>query len=320
MEREPVIARRDLIKATATIAAVVPAITATSVLGAEQPQQSQQQGSAEATQPTTLAEVPLGPDTRLTIERRGQVALFGFNRPKVQNRIDPETFQALAKAIYDYDHDPSLRAAVLFGHGECFSRGIDVEAYRAVANSGGPLAGQTRVVNPLNYGVQRTKPLLAAVHGDTWNMAHELFLSADIRIAAADTIFGQDENSHGRFPGGGSTVRFVREAGWGNAMRYMLTGDHWTAGDAHRMGVLQEIAETPQATLDRAVELANKVAACAPLGVQTTLASAHLAIDSGEAQAFSKLGAQYRALYGTKDFIEGQTAQAEDRPPVFHGN
>jgi enoyl-CoA hydratase len=326
MEKEPVMARRELIKATAAIAAVVPAAAAaTSALGAERTQQAQlaQQPSTEsAAQPTTLAEVRLGPNTKLTIERRGQVAVFGFNRPDVQNRIDPETFQALAKAIYDFDHDPSLRAAVLFGHGDHFSRGIDVQAYRAVANTGGsPLAGLTHVVNPLNYGqTQRVKPLIAAVHGDTWNMAHELFLAADIRVAATNTNFSQDENAHGRFPGGGSTVRFVHEAGWGNAMRYMLTGDHWTAQDAYRIGTLQEISETPQAVLARALAIADKIAACAPLGVQATLASAHLAIDSGDAQAFSKLGAQYSALFRTKDFIEGLTAPAEGRSPVFHGN
>src|SRR5262249_6514354 len=172
MKKVRAIARRDLIKATATIAAAAPAITATSVV-AQQSQPAQQPFADTAAQPTTLAEVPLGPATRLTVERRGQVALFGLNRPQAQNRIDPETFQALAKAIYDYDHDPSLRAAILFGHGDCFSRGIDVEAYRTVANSGGPLAGLTHVVNPLNYGIQRTKPLIAAVHGDTWNLAHE---------------------------------------------------------------------------------------------------------------------------------------------------
>jgi len=320
MEKEFDLTRRTLIKATAAIATMVPAMAvATSAFGAEQ---AEQPLTAPAPQPSTLAEVPLGPNTKLTIERRGQVALFGFNRPAVQNRIDPETFQALARAMYEYDHDPSLRAAILFGHGDNFSRGIDVDAYRAAASSGGnPLAGLTRVVNPLNYGqAQRSKPLIVAVHGDTWNMAHELFLSGDIRIAAANTKFGQDENAHGRFPGGGSTVRFVREAGWGNAMRFMLTGDHWTADDAYRMGILQEIAETPQAAIDRAMAMANKIAACGPLGVQTTLASAHLAIDSGEAQAFSKLGGQYSALYRTNDFIEGVAALAEGRAPVFHGN
>ena len=73
---------------------------------------------------THLAEVPLASGVTLTVERSGQVALFGINRPQIQNRLDPTTFRALATAYYDYDHDPSLRAAVLFGHGEHFSRGI----------------------------------------------------------------------------------------------------------------------------------------------------------------------------------------------------
>ncbi|MGM3224012.1 enoyl-CoA hydratase-related protein [Dickeya zeae] len=320
MEEKLDLTRRTLIKATATLAAAVPTMAmATSALGAEQ---TPSPTTETATQPTTLAEVPPEPNTKLSIERRGQIVLLGLNRPAVHNRIDPATFQALARAIYDYDHDSSLRVAILFGHGDHFSRGIDVDAYKATVNSNGNiLAGLTHVISPLNYGpTRRAKPLIAAVHGDTWNMAHELFLSADIRVAAADTRFGQDENSHGRFPGGGSTVRFVREAGWGNAMRFMLTGEHWGAEDAYRMGILQEIAKTPQATLDRAIAIANKIATCGPIGIQTTLASAHLAIDSSEAIAFAQLGAQYSALYRTKDFIEGMAAQAEGRPPLFHGN
>jgi enoyl-CoA hydratase len=58
---------------------------------------------------THLAKVPLASGATLTIERRGQMALFGLNRPQIQNRIDPATFLALAKAYYNYDHDPSLR-------------------------------------------------------------------------------------------------------------------------------------------------------------------------------------------------------------------
>jgi enoyl-CoA hydratase len=318
MDRQPDINRRHLMKAGATIAAVIP--VATSAIAAEQEQRAQVT-PPPAAEPTTLAEVPLGPGTKLSLERRGQVALFGFNRPELQNRVDPETFQALAKGFYDYDHDPSLRAAVLFGHGDHFSRGIDVEAYRAIAGKGTPLSGLTRVLNPLGYGQARlTKPLIAAVHGDTWNMAHEFFLAADVRVAAANTNFGQDENTHGRFPGGGSTVRFVSEAGWGNAMRYMLTGDHWTAQEAYRMGTLQEIAATPQAALDRAMAIANQVAACAPLGVKTTLESAHLVIDAAQEASFSKLTTQYGALFRTHDFAEGLTAAKEGRAPVYQGN
>jgi enoyl-CoA hydratase len=276
--------------------------------------------TGQEAQATKLAEMPLGPNSKLTIERRGQVALFGINRPYIQNRIDPETFQALAKAYYDYDHDPSLRAAVLFGHGDNFSRGIDVDGFKTLVRTGEPWISGGEVIDPLAKGQPHlTKPLIIAVHGDTWNMADELFLVADIRVAAANTNFGQDENTHGRFPGGGATVRFVREAGWGNAMRYMLTGDHWTAQEAYRIGTVQEIADTPQAALDRAVAIATKVAACGPLGIKTTLASAHLAIDAVEAEALSRLGAQFGALFHTHDFQEGRDAEAEGRRPVYEG-
>jgi enoyl-CoA hydratase/carnithine racemase len=150
-------------------------------------------------------------------------------------------------------------------------------------------------------------------------MGHELHLAADIRVAAADTRFGQDENTHGRFPGGGATIRFVHEAGWGNAMRYMLTGDHWSAEEAFRMGVVQEIAPTPDKALEAGIAIATKIAACGPLGIKTTLASAHLAIDSSQADALSKLNAQYGALYRTDDFKEGRSAEAEGRPPIYQG-
>jgi enoyl-CoA hydratase/carnithine racemase len=150
-------------------------------------------------------------------------------------------------------------------------------------------------------------------------MGHELHLVADIRVAAADTRFGQDESSHGRFPGGGATVRFVHEAGWGNAMRYMLTGDHWGAEEAFRMGVIQQIAATRDKALEAGINIASQIATCGPLGIKATLASAHLAIDSSPAEALSKLNAQYSALYRTEDFREGRKAEAEGRPPVYRG-
>ena len=150
-------------------------------------------------------------------------------------------------------------------------------------------------------------------------MAHELHLVADIRVASADVRFGQDENTHGRFPGGGSTIRFPREAGWGNAMRYMLTGDHWGAEEAYRMGVIQQIAANPAQALEAGIGLARKIAACGPLGITTTLDSAHLAIDESEAAAFAKLNGQFGGLFRTEDFIEGRKAEAQGRPPVYQG-
>jgi enoyl-CoA hydratase len=268
----------------------------------------------------TMVDVPFSPTAKVTVERRGYVVLIGINRPYIHNRVDPETYLALAKAYYQYDHDPSLRAAVLFGHGDNFSRGIDVDAFAAVVTSDRPRVSEGDTIDPLAKAAPtRTKPLVVVVHGDTWNMGHELHLAADIRVAAVDTRFGQDENTHGRFPGGGATIRFVREAGWGNAMHFMLTGDHWSAEEAFRMGVVQEIAPTRDKALEAGINIATKIAACGPLGIKTTLASAHLAIDSSQAEALSKLDAQYGALYRTEDFKEGRKAEAEDRQPIYQG-
>jgi enoyl-CoA hydratase len=269
---------------------------------------------------TTLADVPLASGVTVTVERRGQIVLVGINRPFIQNRIDPPTRLRLGDVFYQYEHDPTLRALVLFGHGPNFSRGIDVDAAQAGLISGQRATSPVPTLDILGNGQpRRTKPAVAVVHGDTWNLGHEIYLACDIRVAAANTRFGQDENTHGRFPGGGATVRFVREAGWGNAMRYMLTGDHWSADESYRMGVTQQVASTPAAALTAGVAFANKIAACGPLSTKATLASAHQVIDPVEADALSKLGAQYAALYRTEDFLEGRRAEAEGRPPKYQG-
>jgi enoyl-CoA hydratase len=309
--------RRSVLKAAAafgglsTLAVIAHAVSAA----------AQENEIPTATSPEVkLEDVSAGPNTKLTIERRGQIVLFGINRPYIQNRIDPETFEKLAEAYYQYDHDPSLGAAILFGHGENFSRGIDVDGFKSLAGTGKPWIASTGTIDPLaKRPPHLTKPLIVVTQGDTWNMAHELFLVADVRVASADTRFGQDENIHGRFPGGGSTIRFPREVGWGNAMRYMLTGDHWSADEAYRMGEAQKVAPDAKQALEAGIQIANKIADCGPLGIKTTLVSAHLAIDHGGEEALSKLDAQFGALFHTQDFLEGRKSEAEGRKPVYQG-
>ena len=129
--------------------------------------------------PLAAQDVPAGSNTKLTTERRGQIVLFGINRPYIQNRIDPETFEKLAEAYYQYDHDSSLRGAILFGHGESFSRGIDVEGFKSLVGTGKPWIASTGTIDPLAKRAPRlTKPLIVVTHGDTWNMAHEIHLVA----------------------------------------------------------------------------------------------------------------------------------------------
>ena len=266
-----------------------------------------------------MVDVPLSPDTKITVERRGQIVLIGINRPQVFNRIDPEAFYGLARAYHDFDNDPTLRAAVLCGHGEHFSRGNDVDAFSALARTGKAFTLGADHLDALRRAQKLSKPLVAVAHGDTWNMGHELHLAGDIRVASADVRYGQTENAHGRVPGV-APVCWPREVGWANAMRYLLTGDHWDAETAYRIGVVQEVARNKAAALEVAIGIANRIAACGPLGIKATLAAAHLAINnSADVAHYAKLESKYVKIFGSKDFLEGRTAEAEYRAPIFHG-
>ena len=146
-----------------------------------------------------LADAPLGSSVTITVERRGDIVLVGLNRPFIQNRLDPPTRTRLAETFYQYEHDPSLRALVLFGHGEHFSRGIDVDASQAGIIAGQRAASAATLDVLGNSQPHRSKPVVVVAHGDTWNLGHEIYLASDVRVAAANTRFGQDENTHGRF-------------------------------------------------------------------------------------------------------------------------
>lgn len=259
-------------------------------------------------------------DTALTIERRGDIVLLGLNRPAQGNRIDSTMRALLSTAYFEFEHDASLRAAVLFGHGDHFCQGVDVQAVAAEIDKGVDLTAKPGTIDPFQKAAPKlSKPVVVVAHGNTWNVGHELFLACDVRVASADTHFAQTENVHARMPAGGATIRFVREAGWSQAMRYLLTGDGWTALEAQRMGTVQEIASNAGTARQLAVDIAKKMAMCAPLSIKSTLASAHLAIAEGEAEAFSHLPMQRAALYASEDFKEGLAAEKEKRSPHYKG-
>jgi len=256
---------------------------------------------------------------RVTVERRAGVLLLGIDRPQAQNRMSPEILIGLGKGLYQLEHDQELRVAVIHGHGRDFCLGVDLPAFAAAQAAGVLPPKDPDYINPLGLRPPfRTKPVVAAVQGGTKYAGHELFLAADIRIAASDCVFSQGEVARGIFPGGGATVRFTREAGWGEAMRYMLTGEEWGAEEARRMGLAQEVTE-PGKQLERAVAIAGKIAANAPLGVKATLASAHLAI-AGEDAAFTALQTEFPKILQSNDAKEFQKALREGRQPTFHGN
>ena len=270
------------------------------------------------TGPGPAVPAPSAPPGRVVIEQRGAVLLVGIEWPQGRNRLDAPIIIGLGKAYYQLEHDDGLRVGVLHADGPDFCAGLDVQGFVA-AQAAGILPPKEPTINALGLRPPfRTKPIVVAVQGRTQSVGHELFLSSDIRVAAINSIFGQLEVTRGVFPAGGATVRFPREAGWGNAMRYMLTGDEWGTDEARRMGLVQEVTP-PGKQLDRAVELANKIAAAAPLGVRATLASSHQALAAEEATALAALQQEFGRILQSEDAKESQRAQREDRLPVFHG-
>ena len=293
--------RRDVVM-LAGMAAVTGAATASPALA----QTSATPAAAEGKGTVVLERLPQG------------VLLIGIDRPQAQNRIDIPTFNALGQAYYQFEHDDDLRVAVLHGKGADFSQGLDLQSWGAALRNG-PFQPPPNFLDPVaTAGPERSKPLVIAVQGRVTRVAHEMFLAADIRVAAQDAIFNQGEVTAASFPGGGATVRFVREAGWANAMRYMLTGEEWRAEDAYRMGLVQAVTPAGQ-QLDRASEIARKIASSAPLGVRATMASARRALNEGERVALRTLQPEFARLSRSEDRQEYIRSLQERRSPVYVG-
>ena len=257
----------------------------------------------------------------MTVERRGHVLLIGLNRPEKRNAFNLALIDQLAAAYYELENDDAIRCGVLFGHGDHFTGGLDLAEVGPLVREGRleeAFAGPGRR-DPWRKGNDWATPLVAAVQGWVMTLAIELLLAADIRIAASNSRFAQLEIRRGIYAFGGATVRLPRDAGWGNAMRWLLTGEEYDAAEAHRIGLVQEVVD-PGRQLDRAIELAQMIAEkSAPLGVKTTLASAHRARIQGEAAAFERLDSDMAELFETEDGREGLRSFVERREARFVG-
>jgi len=256
--------------------------------------------------------------SNITMERRSHVLLIGLNRVAKRNAFDPPMFRDLASAYGAYEADADLRCAVVFAHGPHFTGGIDLAQFAPLFERDDPFTQHPGQIDPFGMRSHLSKPLVMAVQGITFTIGIEMLLAADIRIAASDARFAQLEIARGLYPLGGATFRLVREAGWGNAMRYLLTGDEFGAAEALRLGLVQEVTETGR-QLERAVSIAERIAAQSPLGVQATLRSARLAISEGEVTAAARVRDDMGAILASDDFREGLASFRERRTASFSG-
>jgi enoyl-CoA hydratase/carnithine racemase len=251
---------------------------------------------------------------RIATERRGRLFLIAIDRPKKYNGFTPEMLRQLAEAYTAYERDPALWCAVLHAEGQHFTAGLQLSAFDITAE-----LVPKGLVDPLALQPPyRKKPVIAAVKGFCYTIGIELMLAADIVVAEEGTRFAQVEVKRGLGAYGGATIRFVERAGWGNAMRYLLTGDEFDPATAHRLGFVQEVVPQGQG-LSRATALAETIAKQAPLAVQASRWNSWIYATLGQDAAIADLARQRPVIAKTEDFAEGVRSFNERRDGVFKG-
>ena len=259
------------------------------------------------------------PEPRVTVDRDGHILLIGFNRPDKRNAADWQLLTELSLAYGELERDPDLRCGLVYAHGEHFTGGLDLADVAPHIGASGLNIVPEGGINPWQVSGQHvTKPVVIAVQGICLTLGIELILASDIAVAAEGSTFAQIEVGRGILPFGGATIRFPRAVGWGNAMRWILTGDTFDAAEALRIGLVQEVVPVGK-QFDRALEIARRVAAQAPLAVQAALANARLAIAQGDAAAEAELQPELVRLVQTEDSKIGMQAFVNRSEATFIG-
>lgn len=254
----------------------------------------------------------------ILLEVADGVATVTINRPKVLNALNGQTLDELRRVVLALKHDEAVRCVIVTGAGEkSFIAGADINELAVQT----PVSGREHAKSGqhiLDLIENMGKPVIAAINGFALGGGCELAMACTIRIAADSARLGQPEINLGIIPGYAGTQRLARLVGRGRALELLLTGDHVTAAEAHRLGLVNRVV--PAADLMKeARTLAASLAAKAPIAVRYILD----AVNKGLEMAFPDAQVFEATLFGlvssTEDMREGTRAFLEKRKATFAG-
>jgi enoyl-CoA hydratase/carnithine racemase len=246
-------------------------------------------------------------------ERRGHIALVTINRPEARNAISPEVSQAMAAALDEIEADDELRAVVVTGSGEVFSAGADLKVVAQgrgmdIARGKGGFAGLVNRDFP--------KPVIAAVNGPALAGGFEIVLSCDLVVAADTARFGIPEVQRGLMAAAGGLIRLPKRVPLAIALEMAMTGDPIDAPRALALGLVNRVVARDQ-VLTEACALADRIGENSPIAVRLSRQLVREAAELPEADGWQRTNELAVQVFASGDAVEGATAFAEKRKPVW---
>jgi enoyl-CoA hydratase len=246
-------------------------------------------------------------------ERRGNVVLLTLNRPEARNAISPEVSHEMAAVLDGIEADPTARTVVLTGAGDVFSAGADLKVVaqgRAndIARAKGGFAGMVTRNFP--------KPIIAAVNGPALAGGFEIVLSCDLVVAADSARFGIPEAKRGLMAAAGGLIRLPKRVPMAIALELAMTGDPIDAHRAQQLGLVNRVVPREQ-VVDEALALAAVIGENSPIAVRLSRQLVQEAAELTEEEGWRRTAELAVEVFGSGDSIEGATAFAEKRAPVW---
>lgn len=256
---------------------------------------------------------------KLNYDKHGHVVVVTINRPQAMNAYDADTIREMGERFLEFDADDSLRVAILTGAGtKSFCAGADLKSLHGKDFGGGinELWDDDRTWR-LGQRVKPRKPVIAAVNGYCLAGGLELALACDLRIASTNASFGCPEVRNAILHGYGA-MRLVQMIPFAVAMDMLLTGTRLEAHRAYDVGLISSLV-APEELMSKAMQLAETVAANAPLSVKVTKELAWRGLHDHPDDFMRYVAATLALLHGSEDSKEGPKAFAEKRPPNYKG-